>query len=136
MSNGPITINVFGGHHPADGNGGSAKNISDGGGGGSDPVGAGVAQLETDIKGLKSKIEADSKEIGEKIGNVRVELGTITGKLEQINHIWAVIGLFVVLGAGTIGYGYISTNNLSKDIHRLEIAIISSKPQVPAPNSR
>ncbi|MFO0465827.1 MAG: hypothetical protein ACK5ZB_00840 [bacterium] len=118
------------------GGGGSAKNISGGGGGGSDPVGAGVARLETKIDELKSKIEADSKEIDGKIGNVRIELGTITGKLEQINRIWTVIGLCVVLGAGTIGNLYFSTNNLLKEIHRLEIAIVSSKPQVPPPNSR
>ena len=129
------------------GGGGSAKNFSVGGAGGSDQYGAGVARLETEMKEHKKEIKDDFAKFREEVGKLRDDLNAeakkfahVGGGLQQLsNHLslikW-VIGLFVVLGAGTIGYGYISTNNLSKDIHRLEIAIISSKPQVPAPNSR
>jgi hypothetical protein len=117
------------------GGGGSAKNINAGGGGGSDLFSAGVARLETEIKELKSKIEADSKEVGEKIGNVRVKLATITGKLEQINRIWWAIGISITLGTAGISGAYVYTNKVSEDVRRLEVSIASSRPQQP-PNAR
>lgn len=115
------------------GGGGSAKNISGGGGGGADLFGDAVKRLETEIKELKSKIETDSKEISAKIETVKLSLATITGEI----MFWKfLIGALITALLGAYAFTYFSTNNLSKDIHRLEIAIISSKPQVPATNSR
>ena len=85
MSSGPITINLFERHHAADGSGGSAKNISDGGGGGPDPVGAGVARLETEIKDHKKEVQGELAEVRKKVDGLRDKLDTEAGNLKVID---------------------------------------------------
>ena len=69
--------------------GGSTKNISAGGGGGSDPIGAGVARLDTEIKDHKKELKGELTDVRNKLDTetekLREKLNLETGKLNVID---------------------------------------------------